>query len=67
VGSFPSYVAAMMILRDGRLARLKRKLAVRTRNQVQVRDGPERLAEERWDGEGGNCGSAAARVHDRVR
>ncbi len=65
MGSFPSYVAAMMILREGRLARLKRKLAARAPNQV--RDGPERLAEERWDGEGGSSGSAAARVHDRVR
>ena len=67
MGSFPSYVATMMILRDGRLARLKHKLAARSLNQVQVRGGPERLAEERWDGEGGSSGSAAARVHDRVR
>ena len=63
MGSFPSYVAAMMILRDGRLARLKLKLAARAPNQV--RDGPERLAEERREDEGGRSQSAAARHNER--
>lgn len=59
-GSFTQYVAAIVELNRPRLDRLRR--AVRS----AARASADPLAEQRWDGEGGNSQSAAARRKDIV-
>lgn len=57
--SFPRYVATMMALKAGRLARLQRRLPASMLAHAHA--DPDRSAVERWDGEGGNLQGAAAR------